>query len=239
MSFPLFQLCRCLFGFPPPLSPLSRLWISGFRDARSDQHFSGTTTSQCQHFYDMLCVFFCTFIHILIINRERKQNLSVQVILWLSTWPWLVLKLEWENFCSRENTGNQSELRAPSAAWESLLSTFSDFPEDFRAAGIHLGYSHGADNLEAELSIDTALSDRASELWERRFWINPEWQDCNGGVDWGWSRGWGRSSIRKKHQIELSILSKKPRWCWPRKRHGEVWWFLKVCNSVGQVWWEV
>ena len=171
---PFFSSAVAFSAFLPP-SPLFRLRISGFKDARSDQHFSGTTTSQCQHFYDMLCVFSCSFIHILIINRERKQNLSVQVILWLSTWPWLVLNWEWENFCSRENTGNQSELRAPSAAWESLLSTFSDSPEDFRAAGIHLGYSHGADNLEAELSIDTALSDRASELWERRFWINPEW----------------------------------------------------------------
>ena len=44
-----------------------------------------------------------------------------------------------------------------------MLSTFSDFPEDFRAAAIHLGYSHGADNLEAELSIDIALSDREPE----------------------------------------------------------------------------
>ena len=44
-----------------------------------------------------------------------------------------------------------------------MLSTFSDFPEDFHAAAIHLGYSHGADNLEAELSIDIALSDREPE----------------------------------------------------------------------------
>ena len=80
MSFPLFQLCRCLFGFPPPSFPCLGF---GFQDSKTQDQIN-TFLEPPPHSVNisMTCFAFfcCTFIHILIISRERKQNLCVQVI---------------------------------------------------------------------------------------------------------------------------------------------------------------